>query len=82
MFCQCGCGGITTIVKNNYTDNGRIKGEYSHYIYGHHLKFYRGPGGHNSELHDKNAKRVSRECGSIRLAMLLADRNLKKRIKK
>jgi hypothetical protein len=46
------------------------------------LKFYRGPGGHNSELHDKNAKRVSRECGSIRLAMLLADRNLKKRIKK
>jgi hypothetical protein len=81
MFCQCGCGGITSIVKTNYTNNGRVKGEYCRYIQGHSLIGHRGPGG-AFKSKDKDVAATSRQYGSIRLAMLLADRNLKKRIRK
>lgn len=79
MFCQCGCGGLTNIVKTNYTNNGRIKGEYSRYILGHALKLYRGSGGRKSN--DENVMKVSKEFGSIRLSVMIADFKMMQRRK-
>lgn len=37
-FCQCGCGGKTTVATRNDTKAGKIKGEPAKYICGHHPK--------------------------------------------
>ena len=39
MFCECGCGQITTIIKKTQKDRGRVIGKYSRFIMGHkHFK--------------------------------------------
>jgi hypothetical protein len=78
MLCQCGCGGLTNIIKVNKPEYGRIKGEYSRYILGHRVRLpQRRPG--NWKRIDDNIMSVSKEFGSIRLAVMLADRILKRR---
>ncbi len=37
MYCKCGCGGITNIIKSPDKKNGYVVGEYRLYINNHHL---------------------------------------------
>ncbi len=37
-FCQCGCGGKTTVATRNDARAGKVKGEPAKYICGHHPK--------------------------------------------
>ena len=38
MFCECGCGQITNIIKKTQKSRGRVIGEYSRFIMGHNDK--------------------------------------------
>ncbi len=38
MFCECGCGRKTNIIKAHHKGQGRVKGEHSRFLKGHHLR--------------------------------------------
>jgi hypothetical protein len=38
MYCECGCGQKTEVIKEMNKSQGRIKGQYNRFILGHHLR--------------------------------------------
>lgn len=41
MYCECGCGGVTSIAKSNNKTNGHVKGQHVRFLHGH-SKRWRG----------------------------------------
>jgi hypothetical protein len=37
-LCECGCGSATPLIVANYAAKGRVKGQYSRFIAGHHAR--------------------------------------------
>lgn len=61
-LCECGCGKPTKIITHKSTRLKRVKGEYSRFIQGHHLKILKKSKKHKERIGFGNFKggRVSR----------------------
>lgn len=56
-LCECGCGKPTKKIKHTINSRGRIKGEYSRFIFGHYLRvnkpWNKGIKGYSTSLKDR-----------------------------